>query len=850
MGKTQQSKGSSLLYRKDVQHRDRSTSPINVERMIRHFYHRFQAERVAFIAQIQGITIDTNRKRYASFILNRLMTLYFIQQKGFLDRDANYLANRLRLIQIYHGNDSFYRHFLIRLFHERLSTPEHSSEWSTLFGNVPYLDGEIFALHELERHHPTIQIPDKAFASLFTFFDDYQWQLDEYPLPHNNELNPNILGYIFEKSINQQQMGAYYTRKDVTEYIAKNTILPYLFDAVKRAHPSAFHADSPIWQRLQTHPDRYIYEAISSESCLPAETLTEFSTRHAYYTELRAKLVAGTIHSIDDLITYNLDICQFTQDILCSISESNLLYAFYHHIQHITILDPTCGSGAFLFAALNILKPLYEACLSRIQTLENKQNANQVARQYSSIESKGGLLQASGIIQSIITNNLYGVDIMEEATEICQLRLFLKFIAQIERVEDLKPLPHISRNIRVGNALVGFTSPKEDSLHQPIAQAKIIASHDATISEQWHTSHQHFHWPIEFEKIIQQGGFNVIIGNPPYVEYSEKKFPYKLQNFETRSCANLYTCVVERSSHLLSPRGRHGMVLPLAAFATKNMIPFIEGFQRWYPCSWLSFYHFRPSMLFSGGKIASIPTTIYLAKSEGPEQRFSTHLTKWSTQQRDRLLSGLIYCRITAPKDPDNRHYYPKFGNPCENAMMEKILRHKKISHYLAPTPNQNTMFYRSAGGLYWKVFVNFAWPYQTTSNKQCSFQEIYERDVFIALLNSSLFWWYYTVTFDTFNLKDYMIWGFRFSYPEEITMIKTLKVHCQRLMDDFRRHAKHLRRGKTGSYTVYAKKSKAIIDDIDRILAQHYGLTQEELDFLINYDIKYRMGQETSTED
>ena len=152
-------------------------------------------------------------------------------------------------------------------------------------------------------------------------------------------------------------------------------------------------------------------------------------------------------------------------------------------------------------------------------------------------------------------------------------------------------------------------------------------------------------------------------------------------------------------------------------------------------------------------------------------------------------------------------------------------------------------MFYRSAGGLYWKVFLNFTWPYQTTSNKQCTFRSEYDRDVFVAVFNSSLFWWYYTVTFDTFNLKDYMLFGFRFSYPEDTHIIRFLQALCQQLMDDFRKHAKHLKRGGTGSYTVYAKKSKPILDAIDSILAQHYGFTDEELDFIINYDIKHRMG-------
>jgi hypothetical protein len=254
-------------------------------------------------------------------------------------------------------------------------------------------------------------------------------------------------------------------------------------------------------------------------------------------------------------------------------------------------------------------------------------------------------------------------------------------------------------------------------------------------------------------------------------------------------------------------------------------------------------------MLFAGGKVASIPTVIYLAKHSGNEARFSTHVAKWTSEQRDSLFSSLTYCRITTPKDPDNRHYYPKFGNPIENSIMEKVLRHRRAGNYLATTPNHNTMYYRSAGGLYWKIFVNFAWPYSTTSNKQCSFQPSYDRDVFVALFNSSLFWWYYTVTFDTFNLKDYMLFGFRFTYPHDEAIVRKLRDYCDQLMADYRKNAKHLKRGETGSYTIYAKKSKPILDEIDRVLAAHYRFTNEELEFILNYDLKYRMGQENGEE-
>jgi hypothetical protein len=353
-----------------------------------------------------------------------------------------------------------------------------------------------------------------------------------------------------------------------------------------------------------------------------------------------------------------------------------------------------------------------------------------------------------------------------------------------------------------------------------------------------------FHWDREFADVLRQGGFSVIIGNPPYVEYNPKLFPYELHDFATLACANLYPCVVERSYQLLSHDGRSGMILPLAAFATRNMIPLLDGFLSWFPCSWLSFYHFRPSMLFSGHNAANTPTVIYLARASGATKRFSTGLNKWQSEHRDHLFTQLSYCQITTSRDPENRYYYPKFGQALENSILRKVLSHTCVNHYLSTTPNSNMMFYRSAGGLYWKIFINFPWPYQTTSNKQCSFLPEYDRDVFVALFNSSLFWWYYTVSFDTFNLKDYMLFGFRFSYPEDDLIIRSLQTLCQQLMDNFREHAKHLKRGNTGSYTIYARKAKAIIDEIDRALAKHYGFSEAELDFILNYDIKYRVGQ------
>ena len=135
-----------------------------------------------------------------------------------------------------------------------------------------------------------------------------------------------------------------------------------------------------------------------------------------------------------------------------------LLRAFWNAITKVTILDPTCGSGAFLFAALNILEPLYEACLERMQIfLDELQYALETPHPKKFSDFRNILEAIEGhpnrqyfILKSIIINNLYGVDIMDEAVEICKLRLFLKMVAQIEDVEQIEPLPTSTSTYRRG----------------------------------------------------------------------------------------------------------------------------------------------------------------------------------------------------------------------------------------------------------------------------------------------------------------------------------------------------------------------------------------------------------------
>lgn len=476
------------------------------ERVTKKFYDRFKKEHDAFLKFLNGIPDEEMQKWYVSVMLNRLMFIYFIQKKNFLDNDPDYLHTKLTENQT-DGTNRYYKDFLCPLFFEGFAKPENerSEEMKRLLGKIPYLNGGIFQKHQLETlHGENIEIPDNAFEQIFNFFEQYDWHLDDRPLKNDNEINPDVLGYIFEKYINQKQMGAYYTKEDITEYISKNTIIPFLFDKAKKACKIAFEGDASVWNLLQDDPDRYIYDAVKKgiydadaekkdlpseiaigiddvskrtdwntlapeEYALPTEIWREVVARRQRYETVRAKLANGEITNINDLITYNLNIRQFAQDVIENCEGPELLRAFWKAITEVTILDPTCGSGAFLFAALNILEPLYEACLDRMQVFLDEVGDNSESRQSRKYNDFRNILadikqhpnRRYFILKSIIINNLYGVDIMDEAIEICKLRLFLKMVAQLEDVRRIEPLPDIDFNIQAGNTLVGYATYDE-----------------------------------------------------------------------------------------------------------------------------------------------------------------------------------------------------------------------------------------------------------------------------------------------------------------------------------------------------------------------------------------------------
>ena len=280
-----------------------------------------------------------------------------------------------------------------------------------------------------------------------------------------SELSVNILGHIFENSIGdieelkeetkerRKKDGVFYTPEYITEYICRNTIIPYL--------------------------------SISGKANTTHELISEY----------------------EDL---------------------NSLNELDKKLKEIKIIDISCGSGAFLNKAVDMLFEIHKA-------YHDSKYANDPSlnRYFDSLDSR----------KQIISNNIYGVDLNEESTEITKLSLFLKLATSTGVRQGFK-LPNLNKNIKCGNSIVD----------------------DETIA-----GNKAFVWKNEFNEVFEGGGFDIVIGNPPYVNaklHTDDKPEEReyLSNSKQYVCLykkwDLYIPFIEHGLNLLKKNGFFGMIIP------------------------------------------------------------------------------------------------------------------------------------------------------------------------------------------------------------------------------------------------------------------------------------------------
>jgi len=536
------------------------------------FYETFKRERNILVRAIQGGMKDVQKYLVAQKIFDRIFFIYFLCHKELVRFQDGRIVSGKTLFRIMLENGDFLEN-LYRVFTAFNSESPQRINFGTHSLQFPFLNGGLFRPGP-EETGLRVGLRHSQWEEIFEFLDSYHWIIEDdiEEGEHERILTPEILGHVYERSVVEWEKKGF--QEEVAEASGKT----------ERRSKGVYYTP---------------------------EAITDFICRKTMYSALLSKL-GNEYDDVNELIrTGRPEDCELALKVLDSI----------------TILDPACGSGAFLIKAADTLFQLKSRMLSRL----------------------GRRPDHYRIKMSVITRNIYGVDILEGATEIAKLRLWLWLVSSFSESEEVTPLPNIEYNIVVGNSVVGWTKEKfaaildiplsseiGRTLEGLIARDKqssenlksareLLKSYELnnyvvayellyneyknahgdiastlksilteirvlvyqTIDQAFlnHVNHNSgksrtttiaklntgtFHWGYDFGKILGNGGFDVVIGNPPYisnwtlsrtnrdqVEFLDRKF-----SEITIGHWDLYIMFIMQSLFLLKPGGYLSFIVP------------------------------------------------------------------------------------------------------------------------------------------------------------------------------------------------------------------------------------------------------------------------------------------------
>lgn len=821
----------------------------NVEALSKEFFGKYKTQYEAFVNYMvdptngmrqhfidtnfdhTGMTADKIRDReekpirdYVKKLLGRIVFLHFLQKKGWLgvpagkewgEGDHDFMLNIFKNANE-NQKENFLDEVLEGLFADGLD--RNRSDQGDLYDTkvegfrncrIPYLNGGLFERDILDKK-PS-HFPASYFDDLLTMLSQYNFTIDEND-PNDAEVgvDPEMLGRIFENLLeDNKDKGAFYTPKEIVQYMCRESLIAYL-------------------QTDQRKEDK--------------ECIRLFVTTHD------ATLLGDLKEEIDQK--------------LCNVK----------------ICDPAIGSGAF---PMGLLRELF-FCRSAIEPniMEN----------------------AAKIKRHIIQNNIYGVDIERGAVDIARLRFWLSLIVDEKSPEAL---PNLDFKIMQGNSLLeqyngvdlstmtekkvgaeqGITifdsmldvyrknlrdklaeyyacpeQEKKVQLRKDIAdivkqelieQGIHIDFEDIDLS----ANSQFFLWHTWFHDVFSRPskeGFDIVIGNPPYgAKYNNQTKRYYKNTYLTaktiqglqKGSLDTYTLFIELGYNLLRKNGSFAYIVPISLTSSDSLTGIHRILMGNCDTIHISSYAVRPKPVFEN---AFVNTSILLFQKTGTpcQHIYSTKMHRRGNKfNLQKLIDSLQFTDV---KGLTLYGRIPKIGSEIEKIILNKLFKQKKLGSIIQTSGYP--IMYRFAGGRYFKVVTN----YRTGSSAERSIyfatQEI--ADAVGCILSSNLSFWFYQIFSDNLNWKTYEIENF--TIPQLSTEnIEYLDKLYSRYLSDIEAKANIRTTSGESTYNVDSFKeykivrSKTIIDEIDDYICPLYGLTEEETDFIKNYELEFRLAGE-----
>lgn len=804
---------------------------LSVSALNKRFYKDIFEHFAEFIKALQlpNLNDESTKRSFILRLICRILFCKFLEKKGIL-------SAKIWDVNLSGQSGEYYHEILEPLFFTTLNTPKNDRDYALLndeiqgiLGEIPYLNGGLFSPQKDDFYHAqnaikystsSLKVPNFCFEKLFKTLDNYHFTIDEASSDAQEvALDPELLGQIFEsllselftdnklenldKSSLRKATGSYYTPREIVRYMVKSSLESYLKNAI-----------------LQS-------------------------------ASLRGENLAQKLH---DLIFNH----KFSDEILALKNE------ILHALNSLKILDPACGSGAFPMGILHEMLEIY------LMLDPNGENLSENFAQNSSISYLYKL--------KILQNSIYGVDLQPMATELSRLRCFLSLIID-EDAAHIKPLPNLEFKFVSANTLLPLS--KHDSLNYHGFEADMQDLQK--LRNDFFTAHDKHDLQIKYlekrnqiakntsltdianntkmplldynpfdtqsvanffdsEWIFGVKEFDIVIGNPPYgakLSDTDKKTFKSTYKYAISGNLDTYKLFIERGFNLLRKGGNLSFIVPMSVTASESMVALHKMLLENCENISISSYGYRPNQIFPNA--ATNVSIISFTKTLSPTQKLLT--TTINKRYKDKSVGQIIEnLAFVNSLDLIKTGRIPKISKEIEAEILHKIYAVKTtIADLLSDKQDAEFVYYRKAGGLYYKLATTFAT--NSVAEAVLGLMPKYAKLVG-AIMNSSLFYWFWLINSDWLNMRSYEIMDFavpieNFS-DDNIKQVREIYAEYEK---DLIKNAKPYR--SKGELAYYARLSKHLIDKIDDLICPLYGLSAEETDFIKNYEIEFRTDSE-----